>query len=281
MPKIVYLNSRYIEFKKAKVHIEDRGLQFSDSVYEVVPFYNKKLIDFSFHIKRLKYSLNELEIKFIVNENKLKKIFYKIIFLNKIKNGVVYLQITRGVQPRDHSFKDNLKPNIIIYIINKKLNIPNKKFKAEKAITYEDLRWKRRDIKSVSLLANVLAKKEAVRKKAFEAILIDSGKITEATASNVWIVKNNKLITHPSNTDILKGVTRETLKKIIKLNKLNLEEKSFSLKELYNADEVFITSSGNFITPIIEIDTKKINKGKIGNISLQLAKLYASLFINE
>ena len=281
MPKIVYLNSRYIEFKKAKVHIEDRGLQFSDSVYEVVPFYNKKLIDFSFHIKRLKYSLNELEIKFIANESKLKKVFYKIIFLNKIKNGVVYLQITRGVQPRDHSFKDNLKPNIIIYIINKKLNIPNKKFKAEKAITYEDLRWKRRDIKSVSLLANVLAKKEAVRKKAFEAILIDSGKITEATASNVWIVKNNKLITHPSNTDILKGVTRETLKKIIKLNKLNLEEKSFSLKELYNADEVFITSSGNFITPIIEIDTKKINKGKIGNISLQLAKLYASLFINE
>ena len=123
--------------------------------------------------------------------------------------------------------------------------------------------------------------KKAVRKKAFEAILIDSGKITEATASNVWIVKNNKLITHPSNTDILKGVTRETLKKIIKLNKLNLEEKSFSLKELYNADEVFITSSGNFITPIIEIDTKKINKGKIGNISLQLAKLYASLFIKE
>ena len=281
MPKIVYLNSRYIEFKNAKVHIEDRGLQFSDSVYEVVPFYKKKLIDFSFHIKRLKYSLNELEFKFIVDEKKLKKIFYKIIFLNKINNGLVYLQITRGVQSRDHSYKNNLKPNIIIYIINKKLNIPNKEFKGKKAITYEDLRWKRRDIKSVSLLANVLAKKEAVRKKAFEAILIDRGKITEATASNVWIVKNNKLITHPSNTDILKGVTRETLKKIIKINKLNLKEKSFNLKELYNAEEVFITSSGNFVTPIIEIDTKKINKGKIGKISLQLAKLYASLFIHE
>ena len=216
MSKIAYLNSKYINFNKAKIHIEDRGLQFSDSVYEVVPFYNKKLIDFNFHAKRLKYSLKELQIKYIVKEDKLKKIFDKIIRLNKIRNGIVYLQITRGVQSRDHDYRNNLIPNLIIYTINRKLNLPNSNFKGEKAITYKDLRWKRRDIKTVSLLANVLAKKEAVRKKAYEAILIDNGKITEATASNVWIVKNNKLITHPSNTDILKGITRETVKKLIK-----------------------------------------------------------------
>jgi D-alanine transaminase len=279
MSKIAYLNSKYINFNKAKVHIEDRGLQFSDSVYEVVPFYNKKLIDFSFHVKRLKYSLKELQIKYIVKEDKLKKIFNKIISLNKIRNGIVYLQITRGVQPRDHDYRNNLIPNLIIYALNRKLNLPSSNFKGVKAITYKDLRWKRRDIKTVSLLANVLAKKEAVRKNAYEAILIDNGKITEATASNVWIVKNNKLITHPSNTDILKGVTRETVKKLIKKNKLNLKETSFTKKELYNADEVFITSSSNLVTPIIKIDSKIINRGKIGKISFQLATLYADLFI--
>ena len=279
MSKIAYLNSKYINFNKAKIHIEDRGLQFSDSVYEVVPFYNKKLIDLSFHAKRLKYSLKELQIKYIVNEDKLKKIFNKIISLNKIRNGIVYLQITRGVQSRDHDYRNNLIPNLIIYTLNRKLNLPNSNFKGEKAITYKDLRWKRRDIKTVSLLANVLAKKEAVRKKAYEAILIDNGKITEATASNVWIVKNNKLITHPSNTDILKGITRETVKKLIKKNKLNLKETSFTKKELYNADEVFITSASSFVTPIIKIDSKLVNKGKIGKITFQLATLYADLFI--
>ena len=279
MSKIAYLNSKYINFNKAKIHIEDRGLQFSDSVYEVVPFYNKKLIDFNFHIKRLKYSLKELQIKYIVKEDKLKKIFDKIIRLNKIRNGIVYLQITRGVQSRNHDYRNNLIPNLIIYTINRKLNLPNSNFKGVKAITYKDLRWKRRDIKTVSLLANVLAKKEAVRKKAYEAILIDNGKITEATASNVWIVKNNKLITHPSNTDILKGITRETVKKLIKKNKLNLKETSFTKKELYNADEVFITSASSFVTPIIKVDSKLVNKGKIGRITIQLATLYADLFI--
>ena len=281
MAKIAYLNSKFIKFRDAKIHIEDRGLQFSDSVYEVIPFYNQQLVDFEFHIKRLKYSLKELQIKYIVNEDKLKKIFNKIISLNKIRNGIVYLQITRGVQSRDHNYRNNLIPNLIIYALNRKLNLPSSNFKGVKAITYKDLRWKRRDIKTVSLLANVLAKKEAVRKKAYEAILIDNGKITEATASNVWIVKNNKLITHPSNTDILKGITRETVKKLIKKNKLNLKETSFTKKELYNADEVFITSASSFVTPIIKVDSKLVNKGKIGRITLQLATLYADLFIKE
>ena len=277
MSKIVYLNNKYLKYKDAKVHIEDRGLQFSDSVYEVVPFYNKKLIEFDFHIKRLKYSLNELKININIEKNKYKKIFNKIIFLNKISSGIVYLQITRGVQPRDHAYEKNLKPNIIIYTIDRKLNLPNNNFKGEKAITYQDLRWKRRDIKSVSLLGNVIAKNEAIKKKCYEAILVENGKITEATASNVWIIKNKKLKTHPTNSDILKGITRESIKKIIKLNNLKLSEKSFTLKELYGADEVFITSSGNFVTPIIKIDKKIINKGKIGIITLQLAKIYTKI----
>ena len=281
MKKIAYLNSRYINFKNAKVHIEDRGLQFSDSVYEVVPFYKKKLIEFNFHILRLKFSLKELNIRYKVNKNKILKIFKKLIKLNDIESGIVYLQITRGVQSRDHAYIEDLTPNIIIYIQKRKLNIPNKKLIGKKAITYEDLRWKRRDIKSVSLLANVLAKKAASLKNAYEAILVDNGKITEATASNVWIIKNKRLLTHPTNSEILRGITREAIKKIIMKNKLILLEKKFTLKQLYNADEVFITSSASFVTPITKIDSKLINKGKIGKITLQLALIYANLFINE
>ena len=280
MSKIVFLNSRYIDFKKAFIHIEDRGLQFSDSVYEVVPFYNLSLIDFNFHFLRLKYSLKELNIKYYPKKRSLKKIFDKLIKINKVKSGIIYLQVTRGVQHRDHSYKDNLIPNVIIYIQKKLLNIAKSKIKGKKAITHKDLRWKRRDIKSVSLLANVIAKKEASKKKAYEAILIDNGKITEATASNVWIIKNKTLITHPANTDILKGVTRESIKKIIKINRLKFKEKSFTVKELYNADEVFITSSTSFVTPIVKIDSKLINQGKVGNITSQLAILYSNIFIN-
>ena len=282
MSKIAYLNSKFINFKNAKIHIEDRGLQFSDSVYEVVPFYNKKLIDFKFHIKRLNYSIKELQINYTIKENKLEKIFNRIILLSKLKNGLVYLQLTRGIQSRDHVFKKNLRPNLIIYAINRKLNLPdNNNFKGEKAITFNDLRWKRRDIKSVSLLGNVLAKNAAAKKNAYEAILIDNGIVTEATASNVWIVKKNKLITHPTNTDILKGITRQSIKKLVQSNSLKLVEKCFTLKEMYAADEVFITSSGNFVTPIIKIDYKKINRGKIGKITLKLANLYMNLFRNE
>ncbi len=281
MQRLVFLNSKYVNFKDAKIHIEDRGLQFSDSIYEVIPFYGKKLIDLKFHLKRLKYSLKELNIIFNFNTLNYNKIFKKLINSNNKHYGLIYIQITRGVQSRDHAYKKNLKPNTIIYIINRKLNLPNKNFEGKSAITFKDLRWKRRDIKTVSLLGNVIAKNQAIKRKAYEAILVENNKITEATASNVWIIKKNKLITHPANSDILKGVTRETLKKLINQNNLRLFEKTFTVKELYNADEVFITSSGNFVTPIIKIDNKKINKGKIGNISLQLAKLYSSLFIDE
>ena len=281
MSKIAYLNSTFLKFKDAKVHIEDRGLQFSDSVYEVIPFFKKKLVDFEFHLKRLKYSLNQLKFNIIIDKKKYLRIINKLIIHNIFDTGLVYIQITRGVQNRDHAYRKKLKPNIIIYCINRKLNLPTKNFKGEKAITHEDIRWKRRDIKSVSLLGNVIAKNAAVKKNAYEAILVENGIVTEATASNVWIVKNKQLITHPANTDILRGITRESIKKIIKKNKLKLIEKKFTLNQLYKANEVFITSSGNLVTPIIKIDSKIINKGKIGKISLQLALLYSKILKNE
>ena len=271
MPNLVFLNNKYIPFKDAKIPIEDRGFQFSDSVYEVVKIINKKMLDFDFHIRRLKYSTSELNFNFKVNSKLLKKIFQNLIIKNKLSNGIIYLQITRGVQSREHAYKKNLKPNVVVYTAKKKFNLPNKNYKGFKAITYPDIRWGRPDIKTTSLLANIIAATEASKKGAYETILVKGKKITEAAHSNVWIVKGNKIITHPANKEILKGVTRTVLINIIHSLGLKLTEKEFSLKELYKSDEVFITSSGSLVTPITQIDSIKINNKKIGKITKFLA----------
>ena len=280
MPSHAYINNKFVSFKNAKIHIEDRGLQFADSVYEVIAVLNGNLIDLDFHLKRLRYSLKELKISYKFNKLDFKNIFHKLLDKNKISNGIIYLQITRGVQYREHKYKNKLNPTLIIYSRNKKFNLPGKNFKGVNTITFEDLRWKRRDIKTVNLLPNIIAANKAKQKNAYEAILLQDGKVTEGTSSNIWIIKKNNLITHPANSDILKGVTRTSLLKIIKKTSLKLVEKTFTHKQLLEADEVFLTSSGSFITPILKIDKKKINKGKIGNITLKLAKMYTTSCTN-
>ena len=275
MPNFAYINNKFINFRNAKIHVEDRGLQFADSVYEVIAVLNDKLIDLDFHLKRLKYSLKELDIKYKLNQKDLKRIFLNLLKKNKTSNGIIYLQITRGVQYREHKYENKLIPTLIIYTRNKKFNLPGKNFKGVNTITHEDLRWKRRDIKTVNLLPNIIAANKAKKMKAYEAILLQNGKVTEGTSSNIWIIKKNNLITHPANSDILKGVTRTSILKIIKKTSLKLVEKSFTHKQLLDADEVFLTSSGSFITPILKIDKKKINNGKIGNITLKLAEMYS------
>ena len=275
MPDFAYINNKFVYFKNAKIHVEDRGLQFADSVYEVIAVLNDNLIDLDFHLKRLKYSLKELDIKYKFNQKDLKKIFLNLLKKNRTSNGIIYLQITRGVQYREHKYENKLTPTLIIYTRNKDFNLPGKNFKGVNTITHEDLRWKRRDIKTVNLLPNIIAANKAKKLKAYEAILLQNGKVTEGTSSNIWIIKKNNLITHPANTDILKGVTRTSILKIIKKTSLKLVEKSFTHKQLLEADEVFLTSSGSFITPILKIDKKKINNGKIGNITLKLAEMYS------
>ena len=271
MTNFVYLNNKYVNFKDAKIHIEDRGFQFSDSVYEVIKVLNGKFLDIDFHIRRLKYSIKELNFNYKVNQNSLTKIFINLVIKNKLKNGIIYLQITRGIQSRAHAYNKGLKPNLVIYTAIKKYNLPNKNYKGFKAITYPDIRWGRPDIKTTSLLANILAATEAKKRGAYETILVKGQKITEAAHSNVWMIKGTDIITHPANKEILKGVTRTILINII--NSLNLKfiEKEFTLNKLLKSDEVFITSSSSLVTPIIQIDKIKINKGKIGEITKSLA----------
>ena len=278
MSKYVYLNNKYVNYKDAKIHIEDRGFQFSDSVYEVIKVINGKLLDIEFHLSRLKYSTSELNFNFKINKPSLKNIFLSLVKKNQLKNGIIYLQITRGVQPREHAYKKNLKPNLIVYTAKKKFNLPNRNYKGYKAITYPDIRWGRPDIKTTSLLANILAATEASKQGAYETILIKGKKVTEAAHSNVWIVRDKKIITHPANKEILKGVTRTVLKNIIISLNLKLIEREFSIKEIMKAEEVFITSSGSLVTPITQVDKIKINKGKIGAITKSLAlNLYKAI----
>ena len=281
MHRIAFVNDKFISFRKARISIEDRGLQFADSVYEVIVVINKKIIDLDYHVSRLKFSLSELSINYKINKKKLNKIFTRLINNNSIKNGIIYLQITRGIQSREHAYKIKLKPTIISYTQKKKFNLPDKNFKAYKAVTYPDIRWSRRDIKTTSLLPNILAASYAKKKGAYEAIFIKDNKITEAAHSNVWIIKDNVIITHPVNNDILRGITRTVIKKIVEDEKVVLKEKKFSLEQLLKADEVFITSSGSLITPINKVNDKIIKNGKIGILTKKLAKLLFHNYNNQ
>ena len=272
-----YLNGKYLPLSEAKVSVTDRGFQFSDGVYEVIASYDGVLIDIDLHLKRLKKSLKEIDIKVNLSIEEILKIANKIQLKDNLKTGIIYIQVTRGNQnPRDHKYTNNLKPNIIIYSIQKDLKANNKlSKKGVPVITYPDIRWLRADIKSISLLGNIMAVNKAKDMKCHEAILIDQNShVTEGNSSSIWIIKGNKCITHPLTNRILNGVTRKKLISIIKKNDLIFEEKIFKKDLLFKANEVFMTNATNFIMPIIKVDKIKIGKGLPGVISLLLRKQY-------
>ena len=275
MSRVAYVNGNYLDFKKSLVHIEDRGYQFADGVYEVFNVSDSKLVDYDLHIKRLYRSLGELKIKSPISKNTFIYHIKNIIKKNIITDGLIYLQITRGVAPRDHIFPTNQKSSMVI--TGRHLSADEYEIKFKKGInvtTYDDIRWGRCDIKTVSLLPNVLAKQDAHIKGASEAWLINKdGFITEGCASNAWILrKDNTLITHPSNNSILTGVTRTSFIKGLKKHSIKFKELKFKIKDVRNAKEAFATSATQYITPVIKINKIKIGNGKPGK--------FASIFRN-
>ena len=280
MKNITYINNKFVKNSNAKISVEDRGFLFADSVYELISVFNKKIVDIDQHLNRLKSSLNKVKLKYNFNKKKIRKIINKLIKLNNVINGYIYIQITRGVAERKHEFPKQYKPTTIIF--TKNLNVDKKIYKkGVKIITIPDLRWLRRDIKTTSLLPNVLSKQLAVEKNAFESWLIDNGNITEGSTSNAWIIKSsNTIITHPANTKILKGVTRDTIIKILKKNNFNVIEKPFNLIEAKNAKEAFITSSTLSVLPVVKIDNYNISNGKPGDITKKIMYLYNN-YINK
>ena len=279
MPNITYIDGKYLNYEDSKIHINDRGYHFGDAVYEVIVFNKNIFYDFDGHIQRLFKSLTSLEIKFSLSSSSLKIIINNLIRLNKANIGSVYIQVSRGVAERNHSFHGlNIKP-ILTIIVTKKSNIENN-LNGVKAITLNDNRWSRPDIKTTQLLPNVLAKTLANKNNAYESIFIDDeGFVTEGSSSNIWVLnKENQLITRNLDGKILSGITRNSISLFAKKNNIKVVEKKFTKIELYNAKEVFLTSASSFIMPIVQIDNKNINQGLVGNVSLELRKLYFDNF---
>lgn len=279
MPNITYIDGKYLNYEDSKIHINDRGYHFGDAVYEVIVFNKNIFYDFDGHIQRLFKSLKSLEIKFSLSSSSLKIIINNLIRLNKANIGSVYIQVSRGVAERNHSFHGlNIKP-ILTIIVSKKSNIENN-LNGVKAITLNDNRWSRPDIKTTQLLPNVLAKTLANKNNAYESIFIDDeGFVTEGSSSNIWVLnKENQLITRNLDGKILSGITRNSISLFAKKNNITVVEKKFTQIELYNAKEVFLTSASSFIMPIVQIDDQNINQGLVGNISLELRKLYFDNF---
>ena len=275
---ICYVNGSYEEKNSAMISIQDRGFNFSDGVYEVMSFFGNQVINFDKHVKRLAKSLDGLRIqKPLTNYKSLELILKKLIKLNKLDKGFVYLQITRGSSSRNHLFPKLSKPNIVIFTFTAKLDKKLIQSGVKVRLT-EDLRWKRCDIKSISLLPNVLEKQNAFEEGMYESWQKRKNLITEGSTSNAFIVNRNGFIqTHPANNFILGGVTRDTLIEIAKKNKIKVIEKAFSSSDLFSSKEAFLTSTTAKILPVVKINEKTIGNGKPGQMTQVLIKMYNEL----
>lgn len=275
MGRLAYVNGRYVPHTQAMVHVEDRGYQFADGVYEVVPVIDGVLVDEEPHLDRLGYSLQELRIAWPVTRAALKIILRELMTKNGLKRGLVYFQVTRGVAPRDHKFPAETKSALVM--TTKRTNRPTDAMlqNGVAVSSQPDIRWTRRDIKSLALLPNILAKQAATEAKAFEAWLVGpDGTVTEGSSTNAWIVKDGAVITYPKGHDILGGITRLSLIELANKTGTKLVERRFTLKEALAADEAFLTSSSAFVLPVTSIDGRKVGGGKPGPVTQQLRQIY-------
>jgi D-alanine transaminase len=278
MARSIYVNGQYLPGHLASVSCEDRGFQFGDGVYEGIELAAGHLIDLKRHLDRLNRSMNEIRMIKQPSMAQLRHIIRETVRRNRCQNGFVYLQITRGVAPRDYRFPPaETAPSIVCIVYHAPAGRGDTLAEAGiKVITMPDIRWTRPDIKSLQLLPGVLARQQAFEAGASEAWLLDeSNHITEGAASNAWIVTEDKrLITRHTGTGILAGITRQTLADLLHQEDLLLEERSFHIDEALKAREAFITSSTNTLMPVIKIDGKKIGSGKPGPLTLRLRQSY-------
>jgi D-alanine transaminase len=278
LSRIAYVNGRYLPHRAASVHVEDRGYQFADGVYEVCEVRGGRLVDERRHMDRLERSLNELRIAMPMPRNALGMVFRETVARNRVRDGILYLQVTRGVARRDHAFPPpGTLPSIVVTAKNYDLD----KLEAGAAegigvISVPENRWPRVDIKSVSLLPNVLAKQAAREQGAREAWFVDAeGRVTEGSSSNAWIVtRDGAVVTRPADFGILRGITRTVVLKVIAEHGLKLEERSFTMEEAYAAREAFITSATQFVTPVVRVDGRPVGNGAPGLIASALRRDY-------
>ncbi|WP_077961410.1 D-amino-acid transaminase [Ensifer adhaerens] len=278
MPRIAYVNGAYVPHGDAGVHIEDRGYQFADGVYEVCEVRHGYIVDLTRHLDRLDRSLSELRIDWPMNRAALVHVIREVIRRNRVRNGLFYLQVTRGVARRDHVFPaKGTMPTVVVTAKRTDAEaIARKATHGIAAITVAENRWDRVDIKSVGLLPNVLARQKAKEEGAQEAIFVDAdGTVKEGAATNVWIVdRDGNLRTRPAEHGILRGVTRTTLMDVAAPLGLKIEERAFSVDEMLAAREVFITAATSICFPVISVDGRPIGNGHPGSIAQNIREAF-------
>jgi D-alanine transaminase len=274
LSRIAYVNGRYLPRHEAMVDIEDRGYQFSDGVYEVCEVRGARLIDERRHVARLERSLDELHMAMPMSNMALAIVMRECIRRNRVRNGLIYLQVTRGVARRDHAFPPSgTRPSVVVTARNLDFAANERTAAAGIAVvTVPDNRWDRVDIKSISLLPNVLAKQTAREQGAKEAWFVNrNGHVTEGSSSNAWIVtKGGKVVTPPADNGILRGITRAVLITVIRTQGLELEERTFSVEEVYGAREAFLTSASQVVMPVVRVNDRPIGNGAPGSIASAL-----------
>jgi D-alanine transaminase len=271
----VYVNGEFKKEDEAKVSVFDRGLLFSDSLYEVTTVINGKLIDFNNHMKRLDRSMTELKFKKLLNHEDILAFHRKLIELNNLKEGMIYLQVTRGVADRSFDMpKDEIKPTVLAFTQEKIIIDSESAKNGIKVMTLDDMRWKRCDIKTTQLLYASMAKTEATEKGFDDAWMIRQGYITEGSSSNAWIIKGKIIMTRHSDNLILSGITRDAIFKCAKDLGYEVVTKNISLQDAQSANEAFITSATACVMPVVKINTNQIGDGKPGKFVTALRAEY-------
>ena len=276
MSRIAYVNGQYVPHQDAAVHIEDRGYQFADGVYEVFAVHQGRMVGEQGHMDRLAHSLSELRIDWPMSARALGVIIHEVSRRNRVRDGLIYLQITRGVARRDHSFPDNTESALVVTARRMPPLDKEQLRKGVGVITIPDIRWQRHDIKSVSLLPNIIGKQQAREAGAYEAWMVNNeGMITEGTASNAWIVtKDGELVTHNASHAILNGITRLSVLEAAVAAGVPFSERAFSVEEAMQAKEAFVTSSTSHVKAVTSIDGHSIGNGHIGELTSRMLDLY-------
>ncbi len=281
MNRIVYVNGEYVGEADAKISIFDRGFIFGDGVYEVVPIINGKLVDKQYFLERLKRSLNEIQMDWPCSEQEYLEVMHELVSRNNLQEGIVYSQVTRGAADRNFTFPPDTPTSLVAFTSVMQLLENPAAITGIAVATTADLRWKRRDIKSVNLLAQCLAKQDAVTKGAAEGWMVEDGFVTEGVTSSAYIVSDGKVITRPLSNLILPGIRRRTLLEIAEHAGIEFEERPFTVAEALAADEAFISSATTIVMPVVSIDGQPIADGAPGPITQQLRTLYKARLLKE
>lgn len=282
MSRIVYVNGEFVPEADAKVSVFDRGFIFADGVYEVSSVLRGKLIENTGHLVRLRRSLSELNMSSPATDEEIEAIQKELIERNNLDEGLVYLQVTRGAADRDFAFPKDVAPTLVMFTQAKNILANPIAEKGLSVITVEDIRWRRRDIKTVGLLAPCLAKMQAKAAGADDAWMVEDGFITEGSSNNAYIVTDNgTIVTRQVGHEILNGITRRAVLALAEKHSYKVEERLFSVDECYNAAEAFVTSATMFVQPVVKIDDKQIGDGRPGLVAQQLRELYIGMALAE